>query len=195
MELITKVCFSSGWKNESGKEQSVHHGYLCTALGLVWREWLLLVFTNDATEEQRTYLGYYLKYSFKMLIEVFFTRMEQLNLYLSLMSCLKDSRQATKLTAGINVFFPEHKLAVIILHCMPQSYDDHYYLTTNFIQTALASFACKAGSHWPSWIGYRTEKMQGRSLYVWQKWKEEKFQPNNNKLQRKKSDTCKNKEF
>ena len=67
-ELVTKMCFSSGWKNERGEEQSVHRGYSWAALQLVQREWLLSVFTDDAAEEQRMYLGYYLKYPFKMSI-------------------------------------------------------------------------------------------------------------------------------
>ena len=47
------------------------------------------------------------------------------------------------MTARMNVSFSEHKLAVIILRCMPKVYDDQYYITTNFIPTALAPLHAK----------------------------------------------------
>ena len=142
-KLVTNMCFSSGWKNKKGEEQNTRWGYSWAALELVRHEWLLSVSTDDAAEEQCMYLGYYLKYPFKMSIRAFFARMEQVNSYLPLLPCLKDSKQATKLTARMNVSFPEHKLTVIILRCMPKSYDDQYYLTTNFIPTALAPLHVK----------------------------------------------------
>ena len=43
----------------------------------------------------------------------------------------------------MNVSFSEHELAVIILRRMPKSYEDQYYLTSNFIPTALAPLRAK----------------------------------------------------
>ena len=110
-ELVTKVCFTSGWKNEKGEEQSARRGYSWAVLELVRRKWLLSVFTDNVAEEQYMYLGCYLRYPFKMSIRAFLARMEQLNSYLPLLPYLNDSKQATKLTARINISFSEHKLA------------------------------------------------------------------------------------
>ena len=194
-ELVTKVCFALDRKNEEGEEQSAHRGYSWAALELVRREWLLSVFTDDAAEEQRMYLGFYLKYPFKMSIRAFFARMEQLNSYLPLLPCLKDSKQATKLTARMNVSFSEHELAVIILRCMPKSYEDQYYLTSNFIPTALAPLRAKLEAISRVVEGTKQQKRKGEAFSSDKSGKKKKFQPNNNNMPKKNNETGKKKEF
>ena len=43
----------------------------------------------------------------------------------------------------MNVSFLEHELAVIILRCMTKVFDDQYWLSTNFIPTALSQLCTK----------------------------------------------------
>ena len=43
----------------------------------------------------------------------------------------------------MNVSFSEHELAVIILRCIPKIFDNQYWLSTNFIPTALSQLRTK----------------------------------------------------
>ena len=103
--------------------------YSWATLELCKREWLRTVFRDDAAEEQRVYMQFYLKYpEGEMGIREFFERMEELNRYLPLLPCLKDSHHATDSTTRMNRSFSEHKMAVIILLCIPRRLEDQYRL-------------------------------------------------------------------
>ena len=77
------------------------------------------------------------------MIPVFSTRMEQLNSHLPILPCLKDSNQAMDVTARMNISFSEHEITIIILCCMPNIYDDQFWLPMSFIPTALPQLRTK----------------------------------------------------
>jgi len=111
------------------------------------------------------------------MIRGFFARMEQLNSYLPLLPCLKDSDQATSSTARMNVSFSEHKLAIIILRCMPKVFDDQYRLLTNLIPTALSQLRTKLEAICRACEGTKLLKHRAETVANGQDAKKKPFKP------------------
>ena len=129
--IVTKVCDSPEVSTTSGVSSAP--GYTWATLELVKREWMLQVFRDDAAEEMRIYMQFFLKFAQgRISIRTFFARMEQLNTYLPYLPCLKDSAIAGKHTVRSNVAFSEHELAVLILRSMPRAYEDHFWLSSEY---------------------------------------------------------------
>ena len=128
-----------------------------------------------------------------MSIPKFFARMELLNSYLPLLPCLKDSNQATNMTARMNMSFPEHELDVIILHCMPKVYDDQYYMTTNFIPTALDPLHVKLETISRAIDDIKQYKHKGEAYTLVHQGRKKHFTPYSNNLPRKNNKSGKKK--
>ena len=125
-----------------------------------------------------------------------FAQMDQLNTYLPLLSCLKDNNQATYSTARINMSFLEHELAVIILRYMPKIFDDSYWLSTNYIPTALPQLHTKLKAVHRACEGTKILKRKGEPLASGQDGKKKPFKPSSNFASKKdKESWSKNREF
>ena len=128
-DTFNKVIYSVGYqKNEDGSPKP--------AWGLSWesmiegrRVWLCTVFRADAAENQREYMQFNLRFpQASMTLRAFIQRLEEMNRYLPILPCLKDSTEATDKTIRMNVSFSEHELAVIVLRAMPRVIQDEYRL-------------------------------------------------------------------
>ena len=95
----------------------------------------------------------------------------------------------------MNISFLEHECAVIILRCMPKRYDDQYWLTTNFIPTALSPLHVKLEAVIRVIDGVKQFKRKGKAYTSDQKGKKKRLTPNNNNLPKKNNENSKKKEF
>ena len=127
-EIVTRVCDTPGWINDTGNEQNAARGYTWAALELVCREWLLTVFKQDAAEHERMYLQFYVIRPDRMEIRPYIARIMQLNQFILHLPCMADKRNSPANLVRMNVPFSEHELAVIILRSFRSRYSDMYYL-------------------------------------------------------------------
>ncbi len=89
---------------------------------------LLKVFWSDSAETQCFYISNGLKKLNRVPIRQFVQRIQQLNGYLDLLSCLFYSEHATKLTKVVQAF-DDADLASHILRMLPRNWQDQYKLT------------------------------------------------------------------
>ncbi len=89
---------------------------------------LLMVFWSDAAETQCFYISNGLKKPNQVPIRQFVQRIQQLNGYLDLLSCLFYLERATKLTKVVQAF-KDVDLASHILQMIPRNWQDQYKLT------------------------------------------------------------------
>ena len=89
---------------------------------------LLTIFDEDAAERQRYYISNQLKKPQRVSIRAFFTRVEQLNSYISLLPSVYDSPKATEHTKPAEPF-DESVLAGMLLTMCPQAWQGQYNMT------------------------------------------------------------------
>ena len=89
----------------------------------------------------------------------------------------------------MNVSFSEHKLAVIVLRYMPESYDDQYYIPTNFIPAVLARLRTKLEAMSGVVDGAKQYKRKGEASNLDQKGKK-RFTQNSNNLPKKNNENA-----
>jgi hypothetical protein len=93
---------------------------------------LLTVFQEDAAEKQKFYISNLLKKPQRVTVRAFFTRVEQLNSFVSLLLCLYNSPRATQATKPDKPF-NEAELATLLLRMCPDSWKNQY----NFSQDTI----------------------------------------------------------
>ena len=83
VQCVSKICDGSTWTDENGTVHNEPHGHTWDSLERSTREWLFCQFPQDAAEQQRHYLSFYVVRPQHMKIPNFVSRMEQLNEYIA----------------------------------------------------------------------------------------------------------------
>ena len=93
---------------------------------------LLTVFQEDAAEQQKFYISNVLKKPQRVTVRAFFTRVEQLNSFVSLLPCIYNGPRATQATKPVAPF-DEAELANLLLRMCPDSWQNQYNLNQDTI--------------------------------------------------------------
>jgi hypothetical protein len=131
-KIVTRQIGTAPWTDLKGREHNVartktHKSFLdCT------KHHLLTVFNFDAAEQQKFYISNLLKKPQRVTVRAFFTRVEQLNSYVSLLPSLYYSPRATQATKSV-VAFDEAELANLLLRMCPDSWQNQYDLSQDTI--------------------------------------------------------------
>jgi hypothetical protein len=122
----------SPWTDLKGRKQHTVRTKTYKSFLDCTKHHLLTLFREDAAEQQKFYISNLLKKPQRVTVHAFFTRVEQLNSFVSLLSCLYNSLQAKQATKPVEPF-NEAELANLLLRMCPDSWQNQY----NFSQDTI----------------------------------------------------------
>jgi hypothetical protein len=131
-KIVDRQIGVAPWTDLKGREQRVSRTKTYKSFLDCTKHHLLTVFREDAAEQQKFYISNILKKPQRVTVRMFFTRVEQLNSFVSLLPCLYNSPRATPSTKPV-VPFDEAELANLLLRMCPDSWQNQYNLNQDTI--------------------------------------------------------------
>ena len=131
-KIVDRQIGVAPWTDLKGHEHRVSRTKTYKSFLDCTKHHLLTVFREDAAEQQKFYISNILKKPQRVTVRMFFTRVEQLNSFVSLLPCLYNSPHATRSTKPV-VPFDEAELANLLLRMCPDSWQNQYNLNQDTI--------------------------------------------------------------
>jgi hypothetical protein len=131
-KIVDRQIGVSPWTDLKGHEQRTMRTKTYKSFLDCTKHHLLTVFREDAAEQQKFYISNVLKKPQRVTGRAFFTRVKQLNSFVSLLPCLYNSLRATHTTKPVAPF-DEAELANLLLRMCPDSWQNQYNLNQDTI--------------------------------------------------------------
>jgi hypothetical protein len=131
-KLVDRQIGVAPWTDLKGREQRVSRTKTYKSFLDCTKHHRLTVFREDAAEQQKFYISNILKKPQRVMVHMFFTRVEQLNSFVSQLPCLYNSPHATPSTKPV-IPFDEAELANLLLRMCPDSWQNQYNLNQDTI--------------------------------------------------------------